>query len=65
MFSLKFQRLKADLANLEKQLATAKKQLEDETLARVDMENRVQTLREELALRSQIHEQVGTVFQRK
>lgn len=45
---------------MEKQLATSKKQLEEETLARVDLENRLQSAKEELALRSQIHEQVGT-----
>ena len=44
--------------NLEKQLATAKKQLEDETIARVDLENRVQSLKEELAFKNQLHAQV-------
>lgn len=49
-------RLRSELANLEKQLAHCKKQLEEETLRRVDLENRLQTAQEDLALRSQIHE---------
>ena len=44
---------------LEKQLAELKKQLEDETLLRVDLENRVQSLKEELSFKIQLHEQVG------
>ena len=52
------QKVKVELMNLEKQLATAKKQLEDETIARVDLENRVQSLKEELAFKNQLHAQV-------
>ena len=47
---------------MEKQLATAKKQLEDETVARVDLENRLQSLKEELAFKDQVHEQVRSSF---
>lgn len=36
----------------------AKKQLEDETIRRVDLENRIQSLKEELAFRDQVHRQV-------
>ncbi|XP_052794876.1 lamin-B1-like [Mya arenaria] len=50
-------RLRGELANLERQMATLRKQLEEETLLRVDLENRIQTLKEELAFKSQIHEQ--------
>nr|AME17873.1 lamin [Euperipatoides rowelli] len=57
----KFEDENKDLRNeneqLKKQLLLAKKQLEEETLLRVDLENRVQSLREELAFKSQIHEQ--------
>lgn len=52
-----YHKLKTDYDKLEKQLATAKKQLEEETLARVDVENRLQTAREQLQLNAQIHEQ--------
>ncbi|BFY98400.1 hypothetical protein BsWGS_01440 [Bradybaena similaris] len=51
------QNLKADLTKLENQLATAKKQLEEETLLRVDLENRVKTLKEDLHFKSQVYEQ--------
>ncbi|PVD37822.1 hypothetical protein C0Q70_00424 [Pomacea canaliculata] len=49
--------LKAEIANLEKQLALAKKQLEEETLLRVDLENRVQSLKEDMHFKSQVFEQ--------
>lgn len=49
--------LRAEIAQLEKQLATAKKQLEEETLLRVDLENRVQSLKEDLHFKSQVYEQ--------
>ncbi|KAL8624877.1 hypothetical protein ACOMHN_016173 [Nucella lapillus] len=49
--------LRAEIANLEKQLATAKKQIEEETLLRVDLENRVQSLKEDLHFKSQVYEQ--------
>lgn len=55
---LSLQALKAELAALEKQLATAKKQLEEETLLRVDLENRVQSLKEDLHFKSQVYAQV-------
>ena len=58
------QKLKADFATLEKQLNTAKKQLEDETVARVDLENRLQSLKEELAFKNQVHEQVSPLNHR-
>lgn len=43
---------------LTKSLAAARKQLEEETIMRVDLENRIQSLREELAFNNQVHEQV-------
>ncbi|GFS18928.1 lamin, partial [Elysia marginata] len=51
------QNLKNELAKLENQLAAARKQLEDETLLRVDLENRVKTLKEDLHFKSQVYEQ--------
>ncbi|XP_052831984.1 lamin-B1 isoform X1 [Octopus bimaculoides] len=49
--------LRSDLNALEVQLATARKQLEEETLMRVDLENRLQSLREDMAFKSQVFEQ--------
>jgi uncharacterized protein YhaN len=54
------QRLRKEVDSLEKQLAAAKKQLETETIARVDLENRCQSLKEELAFNRQVHQQVRT-----
>jgi len=47
---------KADIDNLEKQLATARKQLQEETLLRVDLENRIQSLKEDVQFKQQVHE---------
>ncbi|KAJ8386510.1 hypothetical protein AAFF_G00169800 [Aldrovandia affinis] len=47
--------LKAQLTKLEVALADAKKQLQDEMLRRVDAENRLQTLREELDFQKNIY----------
>jgi len=52
-----YHKAKAECDKLAKQLATAKRQLEEETLARVDVENRLQTAKEQLQLNAQIHEQ--------
>lgn len=46
--------LKKDLGTKEKQLKVAKKQVEEETLLRVDLENRIQSLTEELAFKEQL-----------
>ncbi|XP_053224237.1 lamin isoform X1 [Podarcis raffonei] len=47
--------LRGQLAKLEAALAEAKKQLQDEMLRRVDAENRLQTLREELEFQKNIY----------
>ncbi|XP_005751005.1 lamin [Pundamilia nyererei] len=47
--------LKAQLAKLEVNLADAKRQLQDEMLRRVDAENRLQTLKEELEFQKNIY----------
>lgn len=56
--TLGVQRLRKEVDSLEKQLAVAKKQLEEETITRVDLENRIQSLKEELAFNRQVHQQV-------
>ncbi|XP_045899977.1 lamin-A-like [Micropterus dolomieu] len=47
--------LKAQLAKLESNLADAKRQLQDEMLRRVDAENRLQTVKEELEFQKNIY----------
>lgn len=49
--------LKAQLAKLEGNLNDAKKQLQDEMLRRVDAENRIQTLKEELEFQKNIYKE--------
>lgn len=49
--------LEKELAKLKKQLDALRKNLEDETLTRVELENAVQTLREELTFKDQVHQQ--------
>nr|XP_029731203.1 LOW QUALITY PROTEIN: lamin Dm0-like [Aedes albopictus] len=49
--------LEKEAARLKKQVETLRKNLEEETLARVDLENAVQSLREELTFKDQIHQQ--------
>ncbi|XP_055013548.1 lamin-A-like isoform X1 [Boleophthalmus pectinirostris] len=47
--------LKAQVAKLDTSLEEARKQLQDEMLRRVDGENRIQTLKEELEFQKNIH----------
>uniref|UniRef100_H3CFU2 Lamin A n=1 Tax=Tetraodon nigroviridis TaxID=99883 RepID=H3CFU2_TETNG len=47
--------LKAQLAKLDETITNAKRQLQDEMLRRVDAENRLQTLKEELEFQRNIH----------
>lgn len=49
--------LEKEVARLKKQLEVLRKNLEEETLARVDLENTVQSLREELTFKDQVHQQ--------
>ncbi|XP_053329759.1 lamin-B1 [Spea bombifrons] len=49
--------LKAELAQVEATLALARKQLGEETLAKVELENRCQSLTEELDFRKNIYEE--------
>jgi len=50
--------LKKELDVLSKSLTTAQKQLEAETIMRVDLENRIQSLKEDLLFKTQVHETV-------
>jgi lamin B len=50
------EKLKPAYADLEKQLIKLRKQLEDETLLRVDLENKNQTLKEDLIFKSAIYD---------
>ena len=46
--------MKDEVSRLSRQLSEAKKQLEAETLMRVDLENRCQSLKEELQFKQQV-----------
>ncbi|CAF3715840.1 unnamed protein product [Rotaria sp. Silwood1] len=48
--------LRGHNGDLEKQVATLKRQLEAETLLRIDLENKNKTLREELQFNQQVHD---------
>ncbi|XP_061428329.1 lamin-B1-like [Lethenteron reissneri] len=52
-----FNEIKAQLAKMEGVLASTKKQLAEETLQRVDLENRAQSLKEELEFRKSVFEE--------
>jgi len=52
-----FHRVSSERDSLQKQLATALKQLEDESVRNVDLANQVQTLKEELEFRANLHSQ--------
>ncbi|XP_067940631.1 prelamin-A/C-like [Watersipora subatra] len=51
-----YQQVKSDSVDLQRQLASARRQLEEETLLKVDLENRVQSLKEELDFKARLHE---------
>jgi len=55
--ALELKELRDECARVVGQLKEAKKQLESETLMRVDLENRCQSLKEELQFKNSIHEQ--------
>jgi hypothetical protein len=54
-YILYFQSLQIFNNELEKQISALKRQLESETLLRIDLENKNKTLREELAFNEQVH----------
>jgi lamin B len=49
--------LEKEIDKLKKQLEALRKNLEEETLARVDLENNIQSLKEELTFRDQVYQQ--------
>jgi hypothetical protein len=51
--------LRGSNGDLDKQVNTLKRQLESETLLRIDLENKNKTLREELQFNTQVHETVN------
>jgi lamin B len=51
--------LRSTNGDLDKQVTVLKRQLESETLLRIDLENKNKTLREELQFNSQVHETVN------
>ncbi|MEQ2242573.1 Lamin-B1 [Ilyodon furcidens] len=51
-------KLQEELQEMETGLAHAKKQLADEMLMRIDLENRCQSLTEEMDFRKSMHEEV-------
>ncbi len=53
-----FQALQHRNNDLEKQNSALKRQLECETLLRIDLENKNKTLREELTFNAQVHDTV-------
>ena len=61
MLSLYERLQEAQLENLKlkKQLEEVRKQLESEALARVDMENRCQSLKEELEFKTNVSSEAG------
>lgn len=54
--------LSVSSCQLEGNLADAKKQLQDEMLRRVDAENRLQTVKEELEFQKNVAGEVGSSF---
>jgi lamin B len=52
-----YNKMKKENDTLAKNLAGVKKLLEEETILRVDLENRMQSLKEELVFKKQIYEQ--------
>ena len=50
-----YQRFAKELDGVNKQLAAAKKDLDVETMRRVDLENKVKTLQEEMTFKDQVH----------
>ena len=54
--------MKNELKNLRKNLEDLKDELDRETLKRIDIENRTQTLREEMEFKDSLKERVSTTY---
>ena len=53
--------LKVKLADLQKELESTQSLLENETLQRVDFENKLQSMKEELLFKDRLHQEVATI----
>ena len=51
--------LEQELEELKATMESVKSQLEAETLSKVDLQNNIQSLREELAFKKKMYEEVG------
>ena len=58
-YAAKEQTMKKDLKNLKKSLEELKDELDRETLKRIDIENKTQTLREEMEFKDSLKEKVS------
>ena len=58
MWHTGLQKLRKEFDTLAAQLENSKKQVEAETVQRVDLQNRIQSLKEELDFKASIHAQV-------
>ena len=52
------QDLEHEMADLQAQIVSLRESMEAETLSKVDLQNNIQSLREELAFRKKIYEEV-------
>lgn len=55
------QSLEAEVAELQAQIASLRESVEAETLSKVDLQNNIQSLKEELAFRKKVYEEVSGV----
>ena len=64
MHALHMQELEAEVADLQAQIASLRESVEAETLSKVDLQNNIQSLKEELAFRKKIYDEVRTHWRR-
>jgi chromosome segregation ATPase len=57
--------LEVEVADLQAQIASLRESMESETLSKVDLQNNIQSLREELAFRKKVYEEELTSLQTK
>ena len=57
---LQVRELEEELERMTAQLKSLQDSLEQETLSKVDLQNRIQSLKEELAFNKRVHEEVGS-----
>ena len=61
---LQVKEFEAELEELRSTLEAMKESLEAETLSKVDLQNSIQSLKEELAFRKKVYEEVREVFEK-